>query len=55
MVKLRHGPMVQQPSSALGIMRFFDTDTKAPKVSPEFILGISIALIVAFLVLHALS
>lgn len=46
MVKLTHGPSVSSPSSSLGIMRFFDADTKGPKLSPEFIIGFSIALMV---------
>lgn len=30
------------PSSAIGIMRFFDTDSGGPKISPEFVLAISL-------------
>lgn len=51
MVKLRRGPGVSGPSSSLGIMRFFDVDSKGPKLSPEFILGISVAFIVVVMVL----
>lgn len=36
----------QQPSSALGIMRFFDSDSKTPKISPEIVAGITIAFVV---------
>lgn len=49
-VKLRRGPAVTGPSSSLGIMRFFDTDTAGPKLTPEFVVGASIALIAIVLV-----
>jgi preprotein translocase subunit Sec61beta len=39
------------PSSAIGIMRFFDADSKSPKLSPYFILGASIVFIIIALVL----
>ena len=45
MVKLNRGAPVSGPSSALGIMRFFDADTAGPKMTPEFVIGIAIALI----------
>lgn len=35
------------PSSAIGIMRFFDTDTGGPKISPEFVVVFSVVVIVA--------
>ncbi|MFH1256179.1 MAG: preprotein translocase subunit Sec61beta [Candidatus Diapherotrites archaeon] len=43
---------VSGPSSTLGIMRFFDTDTTGPKLTPEFVLGITIAFSALILVLH---
>lgn len=45
MVKLSRGPAVTGPSSGLGIVRFFDADTVGPKLSPELVIGIAIALI----------
>lgn len=30
------------PSSSIGIMRFFDTDSGGPKISPEFVVGVAI-------------
>ncbi|HZX34244.1 MAG TPA: SEC61-beta family protein [archaeon] len=30
------------PSSAIGILRFFDTDSGGPKISPEFVLGVAV-------------
>ncbi len=39
MVKLIKGKRTTGPSSAIGLMRFFDADTKSPKLSPEFIMG----------------
>ena len=38
------------PSSAIGIMRFFDADSKSPKLSPYFVLGVSIVFVVAMLI-----
>ena len=46
MVKLKRGPSVSGPSSSLGIMRFFDADTAGPKMTPEFVVGASIAVII---------
>ncbi|MAG22439.1 MAG: preprotein translocase subunit Sec61beta [Candidatus Diapherotrites archaeon] len=45
MVKLKRGPTTTGPSSSLGIMRFFDADTAGPKLSPEFVVIIAVALI----------
>jgi preprotein translocase subunit Sec61beta len=53
MVKLTRGPAVSGPSSSLGIMRFFDADTSGPKLSPELIIIIALALIVIVLVAGA--
>ena len=55
MVKLEHGPAARGPSSALGIMRFFDADTSGPKLSPEFVVGIAIALIVIVLIIKTVA
>ncbi|PIN85740.1 MAG: preprotein translocase subunit Sec61beta [Candidatus Diapherotrites archaeon CG11_big_fil_rev_8_21_14_0_20_37_9] len=30
------------PSSAIGIMRFFDADSGGPKISPEFVIGVTV-------------
>ncbi len=49
MVKLKRGPSVSGPSSSIGIMRFFDADTAGPKMSPEFVIIVSVALIVIVL------
>lgn len=53
MVKLSRGPAVSGPSSTLGIMRFFDADTSGPKLSPEFVIGIALALIIVVLVIKS--
>jgi len=55
MVKLNRGPAVSGPSSSLGIMRFFDADTSGPKLTPEFVVGVALALIILVLVLRALT
>ena len=46
MVKLNRSPGVSGPSSSLGIMRFFDADTAGPKMSPEFVVATSVAVII---------
>jgi len=38
------------PSSAIGIMRFFDADSKSPKLSPHFVLAVSIVFVVIMLI-----
>lgn len=38
------------PSSAIGITRFFDAESKSPKLSPTFVLGVSIVFVVAMLI-----
>ncbi|MFH1544585.1 MAG: preprotein translocase subunit Sec61beta [archaeon] len=54
MVKLNRGPGVSGPSSAIGIMRFFDVDSGGPKITPEFILGIVIVFIAIVMILKFL-
>jgi preprotein translocase subunit Sec61beta len=39
------------PSSAIGIMRFFDADSKSPKLNPYFVVGAIIIFIVLILIL----
>ena len=34
---------VSGPSSSIGIIRFFDTDSGGPKITPEFVLVASVA------------
>ena len=51
-MKFTKGTAGTGPSSAIGIMRFFDVDTGGPKMTPEFILIITGAFIVVELVLH---
>jgi len=53
LVKFSKGPSVSGPSSSLGIMRFFDSDTKGPKIPPIAVVGIAAALIVALMIVHA--
>lgn len=51
MVKLKKGKRAYNPSSTLGIMRFFDAESKAPAIKPEFVLIASVlfALIILFI------
>jgi preprotein translocase subunit Sec61beta len=37
------------PSSAIGITRFFDADSKSPKLSPYFVIGVSLVFIIIVL------
>ena len=55
MVKMTRGPGVSGPSSSLGIVRFFDADTTGPKLTPEFVIGIALGLIVLVLILKAIT
>ncbi len=40
------------PSSAIGITRFFDAESKSPKISPYFVIGVAIIVIIVMLVLR---
>ena len=42
------------PSSAIGITRFFDADSKSPKLSPYFVVGATIVFILIILILAAI-
>ena len=52
MVKMQSSPGLSGPSSSIGIMRFFDVDTKGPKLTPEFVIGLTIAFIVVVTILR---
>ena len=39
------------PSSAIGIMRFFDADSKSPKLHPYFVIGAIVVFIVLVVVM----
>jgi len=55
MVKLNRGPAVSGPSSSLGIVRFFDADTSGPKLTPEFVVVIAVALIALVVVIKLIT
>ncbi len=40
------------PSSAIGIMRFFDADSKSPKLNPYFVVALVVIFVIALLVLQ---
>jgi len=42
------------PSSAIGIMRFFDADSKSPQLNPYFMVGVIAVFVVAILILKVL-
>ncbi len=52
MVKLKKGRRTTGPSSTIGLMRFFDTESKGPKVSPEFVIIASAAVGITWIVLQ---
>ncbi len=43
------------PSSAIGIMRFFDTDSGGPKISPEFVVAVSVVFTAIIVVLQLMG
>ena len=43
------------PSSAIGLIRFFDTEVGGPKMTPEFVLVIALFFIIAMLLFHFIS
>ncbi len=55
MVKLKKGKQGSSgPSSSIGLMRFFDSESKGPKFSPEFVVVVCIAVAVTWIVLQNL-
>ena len=40
------------PSSSIGIMRFSDSDSGGPKISPEFIIAAAVVFSLVILVMH---
>jgi preprotein translocase subunit Sec61beta len=51
MSKKKNAPL---PASSAGLLRFFEDETEGVKIRPEFVLGSSMALIVASIVLNLL-
>lgn len=43
------------PSSAIGVMRFFDAESKSPKLTPKFIIAVSIVFIIIMLALKLIT
>ena len=43
------------PSSAIGIMRFFDADSKSPKLNPYFVIAAIAIMIIAILAIKLMS
>lgn len=54
-MKMERTPTQGGPSSALGIMRFFDTDSNKPKITPELVIGVTIFFTALMLVFHFLG
>jgi|GEM_PF-562338 len=52
MVKLSKGKRTYGPSGTLGIMRFFDAETKAPQVTPELVIGVIVIVIIIILLIN---
>ena len=42
------------PASSAGLLRFFEDETEGVKVAPQFVLGASMALIIASIVMNLL-
>ncbi|MBN2127492.1 MAG: preprotein translocase subunit Sec61beta [Candidatus Diapherotrites archaeon] len=54
-MKVSKGPKRSGPSSAIGILNFFDADTSGPKLSPEFVLLVTVAFIVVIVAMHIIG
>ena len=52
---VKNKPTTGGPSSAIGITRFFDAESKSPKMSPYFIVGATVVLIVILIVMHMMG
>ncbi len=52
MVKLQQTKGISNPSSSLGIMRFFDVESGGPKLTPQMVVGITIVFLIAAIALR---
>ncbi len=52
MVKLQQTKGISNPSSSLGIMRFFDVESGGPKLTPQLVVGITIVFLIAAIALR---
>ena len=55
MVKLKKGKATSGPSSSIGLMRFFDAESMGPKISPQFVIAVSIAVAVIWIAWLAMA
>lgn len=51
-MKMQKGSATAGPSSAIGLMRFFDTEMAGPKFSPQFVIVVAIVIVAAILVMR---
>ena len=54
-MKFRRGPATRGPTSSIGIMQFFDADTKGPKLTPELIVVLAFLFAIIILGLQLIS
>jgi len=54
-MKMNRGPSVSGPSSSLGIMRFFDSEMEGPKMTPEFVMIVTVAFVAIEIAMHMMS
>ncbi|MFH1588907.1 MAG: preprotein translocase subunit Sec61beta [Candidatus Diapherotrites archaeon] len=51
-MKLTKGPKRSGPSSSIGILNFFDSDTSGPKMSPNFVLILVAMFVIVIVAMH---
>lgn len=49
----RGGEGEGMPATGAGLMRYFDEDTRGPKMDPKLIIGVCIGVIIFEAILHA--
>jgi preprotein translocase subunit Sec61beta len=54
-LKINKGPRKSGPSSSIGILNFFDADMSGPKMSPEFVLLITLVFIIIIIAIHVIG
>ena len=54
-MKFQRAASTGGPSSSIGIMRFFVTDTGGPKMSPEFVVVVSAVIVLVILLVQFLG
>ncbi|MBI5553361.1 MAG: preprotein translocase subunit Sec61beta [Candidatus Diapherotrites archaeon] len=54
-MKTSKGSSTPAPPSSVGILSFSDVKMKGPQLSPEFVIGLTVVVILGLIILHVLT